>query len=289
MALRLFDRGDYERNAKLADARAWFDAQREAGADRLLTSGRWVPWGALDELAIAVDAARSEVRDTRDATILLAIDSRWVTRTDGLYPLIEILNAVPEPVALVLSHRDDPLSSMSAVNNLQALTTNVRRLSILRADHGAIGAVAIGAAHGSTGLIPRFRHFVPPTVVSFGRMHDRTARVFVWDLMDWFTGFTIAGWGASGVNLSCRSECCDGQPLSRFLDEGLSADEHNRVVLGRLADHVLNADPLDRVGEFSTLCNRALRFYGPMGKLSAVTSPKAQLEQWAQFPAAQLR
>lgn len=286
----LFDRADYERTATAIDRGAWLDAQHEAGADRLLTSGRWVPWGnSVDAFELALDAARGDLDSTPDVTILLAVDSRWVTRSEGVCRMIEILRGVPEPVALVLSHRDDPLASMSAVSNLQALTANVGGLSFLRADHGAIGAVALGAAHGSTGLWPRYRHFVPPTVTSGGRVQDKTARVFVWDLMDWFTGFTIAGWGASGVDLECAFACCEGQPLSRFLDDRLRGDEHNRVVLGHLARHVLNADPFDRVGEFSALCNRALGNYGPMGKLTAVTSPKRQLEQWAQFPAAQLR
>lgn len=286
----LFDRADYEPRAKPMPPNAWFDTQLGAGADRLLTGGRWVGWDTSgDALRIAVDAVRAEVEDVPNMTLLLAVDSRWLTNSDGLYRSIEILEQVPEPVALVLSHRDDPLGSMVAVNNLLALTRKVKRLSFLRSDHGAIGAVATGASHGSTGLMPRYRHFVPPTVTPGGRVHDKTARVFVRDLMDWFTGFTIAGWGATGVNLNCALDCCGGQSLARFFDERLSADDHNRTVLAWLAAHVLDSEPEDRLGEFSLLCNRALDHYGPMGKLSDVTHAKSQLEQWAQFPFPQLR
>lgn len=286
----LFDRADYERRAKSVSASAWFDAQSAAGADRVLTAGHWVEWDlAGDALRRAVEAVREEIGAARDVTALLALDSRWITTTDGLYRTIDTLKQVPERVALVLSHRDDPLGAMTAVNNLLALTSNVKGLTFLRSDHGAIGAVATGAIHGSTGLQPRYRHFVPPTVTPGGRVMDKTARVFVLDLMDWFTGFTIAGWGATGVDLNCTFDCCGGQSLARFLDERLSANDHNRVVLGWLAAHVLDAEPLDRLGEFSSLCNRALGYYGPMGKLSDVTVPKSQLEQWAQFPPPQLR
>jgi len=286
----LFDRATYERRAKPIAPQAWFEAQAQAGADRLLTPGRWVEWDkAGDALERAVDAVHGEAASVANVTLLLAVDSRWITDSAGLYRTLDVLQQVSEPVALVLSHRDDPLGAMAAVNNLLALTSNVRDLTFLRSDHGAIGAVAAGAAHGSTGLIPRYRHFVPPTVTGGGRTQDKTARVFVWDLMDWFTGFTIAGWGATGIDLNCPFDCCRGQSLTRFLDERLSADDHNRTVLARLARHVLDAEPRDRLGEFSRFCNKALDNYGPMGKLSDVTHPKPQLTQWAQFPLPQLR
>lgn len=287
----LFDGAGYERRAKRLPPNAWFEAQAEAGADRLLTQGHWAEWNLADDtLSRSIEAARRDCRDFSAATLVLAIDSRWITNSEGLYRTIDVLSHVPEPVALVLSHRDDPLSAQTAVNNLLALTRNVKQLSILRSDHGAIGAVATGATHGSIGLAPRYRHLYPPYAKSGGgRPNDRTARVFVFDLMDWFTGFTIAGWGATGVNLACSFDCCDGQSLTRFFDDRLSADKHNRTVLAFVAEYVLDADPEDRLGEFSKLCNRALEHYGPMGKLSDVTVPKSQLEQWAQFPYPQLR
>ena len=102
------------------------------------------------------------------------------------------------------------------------------------------GAVATGAAHGSIGSRPGIatstRRTRRPAVV--GRTTRQ--RVFVLDLMDWFTGFTIAGWGAAGINLNCSFECCDRQSLTRFFDDRLSADDHNRTVLSFVAEHVLD-------------------------------------------------
>lgn len=280
----LFDRADYERRAKPIVPAVWFEAQAAAGADRLLTPGRWVPFeGSSDVLRMAVVAVRADAESAPGATLLLALDSRWVTKE--IYRTIEALRDVPEPIAVVLAHRSDPLSSMEAVNNILALTRNIAGLSVLRSDHGAIGAVVFGAAHGSIGLISKYRHFVPPTVEATVINNDRTPRLFVWDLMDWFTAATVAGWAMSSVKPECLLACCDGRTLDRFLDKRLAsdADMHNRTVLAHLGNYVLDAPAEDRRRIFGQLCSRALDHYGPMGKMVEVTKPKPQLIQWAQF------
>src|SRR6266851_5351846 len=172
----LFDAARYERDARPLDPSAWFDSQHAAGADRLLTPGRWVPWDPSgDALRDAIRIERAPAAGSGDATMLLAIDSRWITK--GIYMTIAALRDVPEPAALVLSHRDDPLGSSDAVNNLLGLTRSVSKLTFLRSDHGAVGALAFGAGHASVGLRPMYRHFVPPNVVAGGIPNDRTPRV----------------------------------------------------------------------------------------------------------------
>src|SRR5687767_4845884 len=132
----LFDRATYERRAKPIASQAWFEAQARAGADRLLTPGLWVEWDKSgDALRQAVDVVRSEAGTTPGVTLLLALDSRWITDSAGMYRTIDVLGQVPEPLALVLSHRDDPLGAMAAVNNLLAVTKNVKDLTLLRSDH----------------------------------------------------------------------------------------------------------------------------------------------------------
>ena len=57
----LFDRADYERRAKPIAPAVWLEAQAAAGADRLLTPGRWVPFeGSSDVLRLAVAAVRAD-------------------------------------------------------------------------------------------------------------------------------------------------------------------------------------------------------------------------------------
>lgn len=100
--------------------------------------------------------------------------------------------------------------------------------------------------------------------------------------MDWFTAGTIAGWTTNRVKLLCPLPCCRGGGLDRFFDPRYDAEaaSHNRLTLSQLADEILNAPWEERRRRFSQLCLDAIDRYGPMGKLSMVTKPKAQLEQW---------
>lgn len=280
----LFDYAGYEGASRAVNPTPWLQAQADAGADRLLTPGRWVPWdtdGQVVRKAVMAEQAAGASAD--EATVLLAIDSRWLSK--GIYELLAALAPVKQPVALVLAHRGDPLSAPDAVTGLLALNRKVSRLSILRSDHGALGAIAFGAVHGAVGLRTTYRHFVPPAVKAGGIPNDQSPRLFVADLMDWFSAFNIAGWATVASNLRCRLACCGGQPLASFLDHR-RADQvgiHNRTALADLATYVLNAPRTDRRRLFALRCSDAVERYGYMGKLSTFTEPKAQLVQWAQF------
>ena len=171
----LFDSAGYERSAASTDPDAWFAAQKAARADRLLTPGEWVEWSRdSDALASAVENQFRASESAPGATLLLALDSRWLGR-DAL-KTIATLEAANTPLALVLSHREDPLSASGVMDSLLELLRSVPQISLLRSDHGAVGAVAFGAAHGAIGLHPTHRHFVPPTSVGGGKRNDRTPR-----------------------------------------------------------------------------------------------------------------
>lgn len=282
----LFDRAGYERGVQITDAQAesWFEAQERARADRLLTPGRWIEWSKdSDALAVGLDREWTTSLRASGSTILLALDVRWLGK-DSL-KTIATLAGTGLPLALVLGHRGDPLSANGVLDTLLQVMREIPNITILRSDHGAIGAIAFGAAHGSVGLRPGYRHFVPPATKGGGKPNDRTPRLFVWDLMDWFTGATIAGWGASSIRLECTFSCCKGARLDRFLDPAFEslADVHNRTVLSELANCVLDEEPEARRRAFARLCAEAVERYGPMGKLSDLIEPKQQLTQWAQW------
>lgn len=280
----LFDYAGYESKSRAIDPPDWMERQARAGADRLLTPGRWVRWDPKgDALTTAIEAESNARADLDESTVVLAVDSRWLTR--GLEKLVDSLSDYANPVALVLGHRSDPLAPQGAVNGLLAVARAVPQLDIFRSDHGAIGAVAFGAAHGSVGLSTTYRHFVPPTVRAGGRPNDRSARVFVRDLMDWFSASNIAGWSTTRVTFSCSLSCCNGKTIDRFLDSRLraEADAHNMEVLADVARYVLEAPAPDRRREFAKMCDNAAKHYGYMGKLSMHIAPKSQLLQWAQF------
>jgi len=272
----LFD-GEGYRGRDL-DPTNWAAAQRAAGADRVLLPGLLVVWDKDDQstLTNAVESQTTIAHDL-DATILLAIDSRWVANRAAL--LMDTLLSADRPIALVPTHRDDPLGSAQAVTGLKSLCSCVPLLSILRSDHGAIGGVAYGGVHASMGLTTGTRHYAPPAFhpQTFG---DRSARLFLRDLIDWYRASEIAGWIAGGVPVTCSLPCCAGRRLERYLDPQVDPTDHNLHSLADFADYILGAEPTDRASLFITTCREAVNRYGT-GWFRGPTDPKAQLRSWA--------
>ncbi len=283
----IFDGNAYKMQEGAMDPNKWFLEQRTAGADRLLTPGLWVDSASTSttfehQIEEEVNLARSF-----NATCLLAIDRRWFTKTSKLNEMTFTLEGLDVPVAIVLGDKGDPMAYSGAVDGLVSSIKSIDKISILRCDQVGIGALAYGAAHASFGLTSSHRHVVPPGVSSFAKVNDRSARVFVRQLLDWFTASTIAGWSTTDVPLSCQATCCRGQAISRFLDDRLKseADLHNLTVLAGLAEEILCA-PLEdgvRRQEFARICREAVSHYGTMGHWRTEITPKRQLTQWALY------
>ncbi len=275
----LFD-GEGYKGRLAGKERSWMESQTAASADRILTPGTWAA-PDTDSLLNAVETESKWAALSGGATVLIAVDHRWLTKKSG--ELVRILKSLDVPVALVLGNPGDPLSATGAINGLVAAARCLPNLSLLRCDHGAIGALAFGAQHAAIGVRTTHRHFVPPSSGGGGIPNDRSARVFVRDLMDWFTAAKIAGWSTTKVPLRCDAPCCDGQRIDRFLDSQLSVDEHNLTTLAAVANFVLDApdDQIRRV--WGQLCSKATGLYGPMGNLVNEIEPKAQLLQWSTY------
>ena len=111
------------------------------------------------------------------------VDARWLAKRYEM--LTDALTSVVRPVAVVLADRADPLADGRAVMGLRWLAARLHHLSILRSDHGALGAVAFGADHASIGLTTSTRHFAASGMKPF-RLLDDSARLFVRQLLDWF-------------------------------------------------------------------------------------------------------
>lgn len=282
----LFDRAAYRDEPGGNDGPAWIAMQSDAGCDRILTPGCWVSASSTDS-GFADQAGReADLAAAHQATCVLAIDHRWLTQSKRFDEMTAMLKGLDVPVALILGDGGDPLRYQGSVDSLVALTTSVRGLTFLRIDHAGIGALAFDAAHAGIGLQASHRHAVPPGTRAAGIPHDRTARVFVPDLMDWFTVSTIGGWSTTRVSPKCQEECCDGQEIVRFLDDRIApeADLHNRTVLTALSERVLEVpESADRRRFFGSMCARALENYGSMGNLVNEIKPKPQLTQWATY------
>jgi hypothetical protein len=175
----IFDRAGYNPKVNPIDAERWFDEQASAGADRLLTAGTWARWDDSGEAlkhAIEIEAKRTALRP--DTTAILAIDYRWLTRMPTA--VVDAIDDLNGRVALVLAHREDPLSATGAVDGLRAIAASKREVTILRTDHGGLGGLVFGAQHAAIGLLGTYRHFVPPGTSGGGkpqrpRVHRRNA------------------------------------------------------------------------------------------------------------------
>lgn len=155
-----FDGVGYDSRNRL-DPAGWVEAQREAGAAEPFLPGVLVLWdGGNDELLIDIVREQTRIANELGVSLLLALDVRWIARKTS--ELIEMLQAAARPVAIVMMHRGDPLSIAGAVAGLRRLASRVNDLSILRCDHGAIGALAFGASHAAIGLTTTTRHYAPP-------------------------------------------------------------------------------------------------------------------------------
>ena len=278
----MFDSAAYEKSGSGTRMETWFEHQRLAGARRILSPGRWIdssPDPGVFRQEVEDELARVDAAGGFDAIPVLAIHHHWLTK--HAHVVASVLTDLERPAALVLGHKGDPLSAGGAVDGLIHVTKRVRRLSLLRIDHGGIGGVAFGAAHASFGLRPGNRHVVPPGKSAWGKPHDRSARLFVKGKLDWFTALTIAGWATVEVPENCDLDCCHGEPLDRFLDERLisEAEHHNLVALADVASYIVNAGPNERRRLFAELCERAVKQYDRLAFMNIV--PKPQLQAWA--------
>ena len=272
-----FDAVGYDGKTQF-DPTDWIRRQREAAATQLLLPGTRVPWekGNADLLSTIV-SEQSQYAIDLGASLLLAIDPRWLARDVEL--LVEVLRAAGQPTAIVLVHRDDPLSVGGAVAGLRFLASRLEDLVILRCDHGAIGALAFGARHASLGLTTGTRHYAPPDTSPWKRPGS-SARLFDRDRLDWFLASDIAAWESARGDFICRLDCCAGLSLARFLDPDEDSDLHNMTSLKDFADYIVLAEAADRGSVFMRACEEAVSLYGLAG-FHGPENPKAQLTGWA--------
>lgn len=255
----------------------WVSDQRNAGADRALLPGVFIPWVKDDDSQLLrVIAEQARMAADLDATMMIAIDGRWLARRHSL--LGDTLVAAERPAALVLADPRDPLAIKGAVPGLRSVAGRAPHLSILRCDHGGLGAVAVGGGHAAMGLSTSTRHFVA-TGMKANRLVDNTARVFIRSVLDWYRAAEIAGWSAAGAQLRCHLSCCQGESLDRYLDRDLDATRHNMSALADFGNFILDADPDDRATEFLNACRSAVSLYGLAG-IHGPASPKPQLTSW---------
>lgn len=272
----LFDRCGYE-TADQSSPEVWAKAQREADAVEVLLPGAFVAWdkdSSLDAERIIREQAR--IATDLDAALLLGVDARWVGRKREF--LRDELLRTERPVCMVLANRADPLAIPGAAAGLRWIASRVPELTLVRTDHGAVGALAHGAVHASFGLTTATRHFAPPG--SRPRRRPGTShRVFVLDLLGWFLASDIASWVTAQSEFYCGLPCCKAS-LARFHDPDENPDPHNMHALSELATDICDAPYVQRGRIFRERCEAAVQRYGLAG-FHGPENPSAQLAEWA--------
>lgn len=272
----LFDGLGYIPGRQELDPEDWVRRQLRAGSARPLLPGIYLSWDMDDSEFAGSVQDQSRMASALGAALLIALDSRWLARRTDL--TIQALRSADAPVALVLAHRADPLSPKNAVQGLRRLASRMESLSLLRSDHGAIGALAYGAEHASIGLMTSTRHYATRAMGPW-RRPGPSARLFVRRLLDWFLVTDIAGWTAAGKSVICPLVCCAGGTLDQYLDPDLDETWHNIHALTDFARYVCNATPNERGIVFRRECDAATLRYGLAG-FKGPEEPKAQLTGW---------
>ena len=104
----------------------WVGVQRAVGAACPLLPGALLAWDRNDDSEFIVTMQeQGRIAAGLEATMLFAIDVRWVARRTDL--VVETLRSADQPAALVLIHRGDPLSERGAVQGPAACRTARQR------------------------------------------------------------------------------------------------------------------------------------------------------------------
>lgn len=271
--------GEGYKRTDLPRAEEWVHTQLTVGgAAQAFLPGIFLDWNDGDHSKLVCEIQeQARIAAGTGAAMLLATDVRWIAKEPRV--LIDTLGTAAQAVGIVLAHGGDPLSLKGAIPGLQALATSINRLSLLRCDQAAVGAIAFGAQHGSIGLTTSTRHYATRAMKP-RKQPDNSPRLYSLPDLDWFMASHIAGWAAAGADFTCRLPCCNGGSLARFLHDSQFVATHNMTSLAYFARKIIDAEPTNRAAIFVRCCREATSRYG-IGGFQVPVEPKAQLTGWA--------
>lgn len=214
--------------------------------------------------------------------IVLPISKYWLV--DGLDSIASSVSAVPDRIALVLGDRNDPLDSHQAVRGLIRLVDSHSRLSLLRSDLAALGAMACGAEIGAIGTGTSVRHFVQPGLKGGGVPDDKTPSAFVPTLWTYVKGSKLGQATSDNGLLRCPCSVCEGRSLTRFADERLISEAHDHSVESwyQLGQWMLGMSIKQRRNAWRSGCQEAVEAHAELSARSGVLfEAPGQLKAWA--------
>ena len=193
------------------------------------------------------------------AIALLALANWWMY-DDGLQLLRQELRGTAIPVAIVLEHRNDPLSVQRILRGLVTLLRDGNTVLILRCDISAVGLLANGALATAFGSRTSIRHLYPVSSGGGGNPNSRESAF-------WPAGTALHYHDLlyDAVNASPHDPCwecwctvCGGRRLHRLSFSPVEEiRQHNSAGLLDLRDELAAVSAADRPQWWRNRCRDA--------------------------------
>jgi hypothetical protein len=219
------------------------------------------------------------------AVALLALANWWLYG-DGLRLLRAELRDRRMPVALVLEHRDDPLSVLRILQGLVALLRDGVTMVVLRCDPGAAGLIAHGALAAAYGTRSSLRHLYPVSDGGGGNSNARESAFWPAGMALHYRDLLYDAVSASPQDpcWECSCQVCEGKRLDRL---GMAPVEeirqHNSASLLDLSAELAGVPAAGRPRWWARRCRDAQLAHAVAGAGPvALTCPKS-LAWWQQI------
>jgi hypothetical protein len=193
------------------------------------------------------------------AVALLALANWWMY-DDGLRLLRQELRGIAMPVAIVLEHRDDPLSVQRIVKGLVTLLRDGNTVLVFRCDVSAVGLLANGALAAAFGSRTSIRHLYPASSGGGGNPNSRESVFWPAGMALHYRDLLYDAVSASPHDpcWECWCAVCAGKRLDRF---GFSPVEeirqHNSASVLDLHAELTAVSMAGRPGWWNSRCRDA--------------------------------
>lgn len=238
----------------------WITMQLRSGCEWALTDSGYIPAGDRRTLRRVLAWPFHSER----VIVALPLALSWLT--DDRDELCAAINAAGMPVALMLEHEADPLSTQEAVTGLIEVLACEVEVLLLRSDISTLGALAHGAAVVSVGTRSRYRHIYPlPEDDDDGGGFTPPPSAFVRPLLSFKHLDLIADLHARNPDSALwRCDCvlCAGRTIewiTTAVDRESAAFEHSVAALAVTASELM-ADPTPAISWQNMCADAQLAF-----------------------------
>ncbi|MEW9527296.1 hypothetical protein [Microbispora sp. NPDC049125] len=231
---------------------SWIESQRALSTTTVLTDSGYVGEGDQEALVAILEQT---TRAGDNVCAVLPLHITWLA-DPGLKLLVGEVNQYQVPVALVLEHASDPLSTQRAVTGLKNLLSQAQvPVSLLCTDISGLGAIAYGAAWAAVGVTSALRHLYPADKKGPPFRPSPARHAIVPRLMTFMNVERIAeGWARAQLHADldenlwrCWCTECGNRTMDRFVTcTDLSLAIHNVSILDDLHQQITGPESWKR-------------------------------------------